>query len=108
MAIENYIRTEGYHFDDRGQKMECIPGLEWRTGDDLGSITEDLQDSAKEFSRSHDHLQASGDMVGWIMSNYPDRAYFVETEKYGCGLQVYDPRDFVKERCHCGTTCKRS
>ncbi len=32
---------------------------------------------------------------------YPDRAYFIETEKDQRGVQVYDPRDFVKHRCEC-------
>lgn len=103
MAIESYLRACGMYLDDVGRIMECHPGLEMREGDNLPEMNEDLMDMAREAAQEGypSHEAVSGLMLSWILSNYPDRAYFVETEMTGTGVQVYDPRDFVKERCPC-------
>ena len=110
MAIEQYARTTALFVDDVNRQMECTPGLEYRDEDDIELLTSEIGDAALEAlcDGQPDHKHVSGFVVGWILSNYPDRAYFVETEINGRGVQVYDPKNFVKERCPCGTTCQRT
>lgn len=105
MAIERYARGEA-KVDD----ISCHPGVEYRDGDDVDEMTHHIQAAALFFIHiwHGNHVELATSMRRWIERNYPDRAYFVETEEEGRGVQVYDPKDFVKERCPCGTTCRRT
>ena len=39
-----------------------------------------------------------------IQRNWPDRAYFIETDRDDMGVQVYNPKGFVKTKCTCPCT----
>lgn len=109
VAIEQYVRVSEQYYGSHWP-MECNVGLEYKTGEDLKLLADEVGEVAREslvYGGDNHHL-VSGFVIGWILSNYPDRAYFVETEKEGRGVQVYDPMDFVKERCPCGQTCRRT
>lgn len=98
MAIERYARGEA-----KVGEISCHPGVEYRDGDDVDEMTHNIQDAALKFVKIWygNHTKLAEVMRWWIETNYPGRAYFVETEEEGRGVQVYDPKDFVKERCRC-------
>ncbi len=85
--------------------MECHPGLEIRPGDDIDRLTLDIKliALAAMANQKNDHERIVMEVEAAIKSRWPDRAYFIETEEDGKGVQVYDPRDFVKARCECTT-----
>jgi hypothetical protein len=99
---EMYAR--GYH--DAGD-VEATVGIEVRPGDDVEQATIDAKDYAARglgFGGSnHDAVVRFIEVC--VKEHYPDRAYFIETEEAGRGVQVYDPRNFVKERCACTGQC---
>ncbi len=95
---EAYFRAAAELYD-----MEATVGLEMREGDDADETTAVLKmvcGAALTFFRK-DHVLVAADIEQWVLHNYPGRAYFIETEDDGKGVQVYDPRDFVKTRCVC-------
>lgn len=98
MVRECYVRTESHHGD-----FGCYPGVEYRDQDDLGAMIKHLKWAAGVVLWGHapDHKAVAKAMEKWIKKKYPGRAYFIETEKDNGGVQVYDPLDFVKERCVC-------
>lgn len=98
MAVERYARGEAHL-----RELSIHPGVEYRDGDDVDEMTHAIQAAGRQvlLSWGGNHVEAAEEMREWIEFNYPGRAYFVETEEDGRGVQVYDPRNFVKERCNC-------
>jgi hypothetical protein len=120
-AREAYARGAGYN---EAAGTECHPGLEIREGDDVDLLTHWLQAHA---NRAVDrwggnHLEVVRQVEEAILEAYPGRAYFIETEEDGRGVQVYQPFGMpraVETRiahaagcldlprttrgCHCGT-----
>ncbi len=85
---ERYARA--YYVED---DFEVTVGVEVRPGDDievLGSWAKDLAYLAVESHWKH-HGKVSSYIEGSIARAYPDRAFFVETERDGLGVQVFQP-----------------
>lgn len=98
---ELYVRAEGTH-----GKFSVVPGVQFfphEPEDDVMVMYKHLKWAAGVIAWGHapNHIAAYKAMEKWILKKYPGRAYFVETDQEGVGVQVYDPRDFVKERCAC-------
>lgn len=75
--------------------MECTVGIEIRTGDDVDQATVDARDYAHRalcFGGGN-HLGICLFVEVCIKEHYPepDRAYFIETEEDGRGVQVFQP-----------------
>ena len=71
--------------------FECSVGIEWRDGDDidgLSRIAHEIADYSAEWGR-HDLATTSAEDK--ITAHWPGRAYFIETERDGQGVQVYQP-----------------
>lgn len=83
--------------------VSCHPGIEYRDGDDVATIRDDAQWFAKRalLCCGSNHEALVDYVEKRIKTIYPGRAYFIETEENGKGVQVFDPGDFVKERCRC-------
>lgn len=94
---EAYAR--GYAVDG---DFEVTAGLELRDDDPEG-LSWYVRCLCELATRKGDHRGAAEYLEGVFFLDYPDRAFFIETERDGFGVQVYDPRGFVKERC-CGGT----
>lgn len=73
--------------------MECHPGVEIRDGDDLNRLTHFIQGAARTalFVCPENHEEVSRFVEDYIRTAYPGRAYFIETEKEGRGVQIYQP-----------------
>lgn len=73
--------------------VECHPGLEIREGDDVDEMTHDLQRIAAEALRRWygNHIEVVRQVEEAILECWPGRAYFIETEEDGRGVQVYQP-----------------
>jgi hypothetical protein len=84
--------------------MEVHPGLELREGDDVDHLTNWLQrQAAFAAARWEDnHLEICRQVEERILEVYPGRAYFIETEKEGRGVQVYQPFGMPREEKSCG------
>jgi hypothetical protein len=82
---------------------EATVGIEIKGGDDVDQVTR----HARFFAScglgwgGGDHAAVVKRIEELIELKYPGRAFFVETEEDGKGVQVYDPRGFIKERCEC-------
>lgn len=100
---ETYARAEVIHGTGTKDAFCCSPGIEVREGDDIADITRRLKLTTGIVLWGHapDHAAVVKTLEKWFRRAFPGRAYFIETEQDGCGVQVYDPRDFVKERCAC-------
>lgn len=100
MAVERYARSA---YEDKELGVECTVAVEFRDGDDVDLLTHNVQDMARDalFFGGGNHKQVCAFAESVIQHYYPDRAYFIETDEDGRGVQVYDPKDFVKERCRC-------
>jgi hypothetical protein len=88
-------------------EWEVTLGIETRGGDDVSDIVCIARGMCREalevFKGSHAHLVH--DIERQLHYYYPDRAYFIETEEDCKGIQVYDPKGFIKERCPCRERC---
>jgi len=91
-------RVEGVEVD-----IEATVGIQIREDDDVDELTNYARQLAKRgLSWGYgNHVAVVGYIENTLATDYPDRAYFIETEEAGKGVQVFDPRDFVKERCVC-------
>lgn len=91
---EAYIR--GYW---EKHPMDCHIGLEWRAGDDYYEIADRLKQLA--FLALNDYF-SHRQIVAWVEENiidwWPDRAYFIETDEDGKGVQVYQPFGMPRNR----------
>jgi hypothetical protein len=85
---------------------ECSVGIEIREGDPVEEMTVEARlYAARGLSWAAGNHDAVVRYIECTLAEaYPGRAYFVETEEAGRGVQVYDPRDFVKTRCDCPCT----
>lgn len=97
---ECYVRAEGIHGN-----FSVVPGVQFfetESDEQVQKMAEHLKWAAGVVAWGHDpnYCAAFRAMEKWILAKYPGRAYFVEVDN-GTGVQVYDPRDFVKERCEC-------
>lgn len=96
---ECYARGEFFH--DNG--VCATAGVEVREGDDVENIGFEIRITCgyavARWNRRH--LEIARQIEEWIKEKHPGRAYFVETDEEGKGVQVFDPRDFVKARCTC-------
>ncbi len=87
--------------------VEVTVGIALRPGDDIASLSR----HARFFAicglgaGEGDHMKVVARVEELLEMKYPGRSYFVETEEDGKGVQIYDPRDFVKERCLCANRC---
>jgi len=84
-AREAYAR--GYAERDG---FEVTVGVEWRSEPiaGLANWAEALARAAAEFA---DHATSVRHVENVVTSIYPERAYFVETERAGAGVQVFQP-----------------
>lgn len=105
MAREAYVRVT---YRIRGR--EVTVGVELRPDDDLVPLRAAiktrlaLQATLLTHDITDDLLAESVEGVLWL--RFPDRAYFIEVgDPDDAWVQVYDPRNFVKERCPCGERC---
>ena len=77
--------------------VECHLGLEWRPGDNASIIGLALKFIAgtallrSSLSEPDAHRRIVEHVESDILDRWPDRAYFVETEEAGVGVQVYQP-----------------
>lgn len=85
--------------------MEISVGLQWNKGESVRALWRLMRDTIA-LSLSRTRSVEADDMTlaveEALRRDFPDRAYFIEVsdgdEQW---TQVYDPRDFVKERCDC-------
>ena len=91
-------------YADRGD-VEVTLGIEIRE-DDVEALTIEARSFARRGLNwgGGNHIEVVREIERHLAEFYPDRAYFIETEEDGKGVQVFDPRDFVKERCECPCT----
>ncbi len=79
--------------------MELSPGVEIRDGDNVAQMTRDLQAIATTALRccgkSHDLLVSY--VENRVRANWPGRAYFIETEEDGKGVQIFQPYGLPRE-----------
>ena len=89
---EIYARGAAYE-DAFGPSMECHPGIEIREGDDVEELTHWLQATASRALQrwGGNHLETVRQVEEAVLETYPGRAYFIETEEEGRGVQVYQP-----------------
>lgn len=80
-------------------QVECHPGMEIREGDDVDLLTHWLQMWAQRaLDRwGGNHLELCRHVEEAILESFPGRAYFVETEEDGRGVQVYQPFGMPRE-----------
>lgn len=73
--------------------FEVHPGVELLDGDDVERMTVLLQDIASAALRTQGphRLHVAQHVETRIRREWPDRAYYVETEADGRGVQVYQP-----------------
>jgi hypothetical protein len=77
--------------------VECHPGLEYRDGDSVDYLSSLLQNWARRAIRSWNvpgcvnHMEIMRQVEECILEEFPGRAYFIETEEEGRGVQVYQP-----------------
>jgi hypothetical protein len=96
---ECYARGEFLREDGMG----ATAGIEVREGDDVEELGFNIRVTCGHalFRWGGNHIEVARHIEEWIKSTHPGRAFFVETDEEGLGVQVFDPRDFVKERCTC-------
>ena len=76
-----------------GSDVECSIGLEVRSGDDVEQLTWDLKAIATAALTIHGghHQDVAAYVELKLLRNWKGRAYFIETEEDGRGVQVYQP-----------------
>ncbi len=72
------------------EAYDCHIGLEWRTGDDVPALAEWVRELAFEalfgnVDRGHEQIVRHAEY--YILQRWPARAYFIETDIDGCGVQ---------------------
>jgi hypothetical protein len=91
--------------------LEVTVGIELRDDDEPRDIISTAHAIAYNVMNETELTMAerAGSAIRRIEECYGSerRAYFVEVEDDGRGVQVYDPRDFVKERCTCACAGNR-
>jgi hypothetical protein len=99
MAVrERYARTWVTQEGD-----EISIGLEWRDDDELAFFTIVLKALAQRVLNAYSladgdfHELAVDHIERWMDEHYPDRAFFVETERQGMGVQVFQPWGLPRE-----------
>ena len=70
--------------------FECSVGIEWR-GEPVDSLSAWAETIAAAGAHHGDHAQAVQHVEAIIVDLYPERAYFIETERAGAGVQVFQP-----------------
>lgn len=70
--------------------FEVTVGVEWRT-EPIASFARWVEMVAREAAALADHATSTRHVENIVTSTYPDRAYFVETERAGAGVQVFQP-----------------
>lgn len=94
---EAYARALAVHQvrTDTGYKIwvECHPGLEIMEGEDVDQLTHEIQAIARQavVRWGCNHLEVVRQVEEAFKERYPGRAYFIETEEDGRGVQVYQP-----------------
>ncbi len=84
---EAYIRGCNIHCG-----AECHIGVEMRKGDCVDTMSYMLKSFAWDaLDSEHEHESIVAHVEERVLQTWPDRAYFIETEKNGCGVQVYQP-----------------
>lgn len=79
--------------------VECTVGIEIADGDDVEMMTIDAK-VLGEFALLNfggNHMRVTDYVEHGIRANYPGRAYFIETEEDGKGVQVYQPMGMPRE-----------
>ena len=71
--------------------FEVSVGLEWRADDDIAGLSELVKMVATDAAQLDDHALANEAAELRILTYWPSRAYFIETERDGAGVQVYQP-----------------
>ncbi len=73
--------------------MECTPGLELRKGDDATEVMGFVHATAfVALAEGYPfHTQVCDSVERLFTEHYPGRAFFIETEEDGKGVQVYQP-----------------
>jgi len=80
--------------------VECHLGLELQNGDDVSELTGRLQDLAESALRWADgqHQGTCRAIEIAVEVGWPGRAFFVETETEGRGVQVFQPYGLPRDR----------
>lgn len=80
--------------------VECSVGVEIREGDDVDDMTRWVKRFAWTALALHGgNHSALVKAVEWrVKYRYPGRAYFVETEEDGKGVQVFQPFGLPRDR----------
>lgn len=72
--------------------LECSPGVELRDGDDVERMINQVRMCAREALWRHKtHEAVVGEVERFIKVVWPGRAYFIETERNGMGVQIFQP-----------------
>jgi hypothetical protein len=71
--------------------FEVSVGVEWRADDDIAALSQLVRMVAEDAAEYDDHALALEAAEARILTYWNGRAYFVETEHRGLGVQVYQP-----------------
>jgi len=72
-------------------EFECSVGVEWRAADNIAHLSVEAARLAEAAALLADHVYAVNLVERAVASLWPGRAYFVETERDGAGVQVFQP-----------------
>lgn len=80
--------------------VECSVGIEIREGDDVDELTQYAKLFALEALAAHggNHTLVVDAIELRIIFRYAGRAYFVETDEEGRGVQVFQPFGLPRDR----------
>jgi len=70
--------------------FEVTIGVEWR-GEPIASLASWVETIARAAAEFADHATSVRHVENIVTSIYPERAYFIETERAGAGVQVFQP-----------------
>lgn len=92
---EAYARS---YFTHNG--FEVSVGIELRPGDNVRTMGIDGRAMAADALRHQgpDDERVAMEVEAMIRRKYPSRAYFIETESYGSGVQVFQPYGLPRTR----------
>lgn len=72
--------------------LEVHVGVEFRDGDDLHEMSDLCMDfMGLAFEGNSEDEDVVREVETMLQHEWPDRAYFLETERAGRGLQIYQP-----------------
>jgi|SRR6185369_10106874 len=96
--IEQYARAWPTYKD-----MECCPGLQ-STDEDNDGLADELFAIALHAMKTFypDKVAVKNRVMNYLQHYYPGKAFFCEVAVNDRGIQVYDPKGYVKERCNHG------